>query len=131
MRVAAIQMTTGHDIEANLETAGRFLADAARLGAVLAALPENFAFMGKDSGDKRAIAEPEGAGKIQNFLADTARRLKIWIVGGTVPLRQNPDGRVAGMRANCNGFDLNRDFLTQSQSETKASVSIMQEWIPP
>ena len=35
---------------------------------------------------------------------------------------QNPDGRVAGTRANGNGFDLNRDFLTQSQSETKASV---------
>ncbi|MGH3005353.1 MAG: M14 family zinc carboxypeptidase [Gaiellaceae bacterium] len=44
---------------------------------------------------------------------------------------QNPDGRVAGTRANGNGFDLNRDFLTQSQSETLASVSIMQEWIPP
>ena len=44
---------------------------------------------------------------------------------------QNPDGRVAGTRANGNGFDLNRDFLTQSQSETKASVGIMQEWIPP
>src|SRR5690349_5142100 len=95
MRVAAIQMTSGHDIEANLEAAGRFLADAARLGALLAALPENFAFMGLDSGDKRAIAEPDGAGKIQNFLADTARRLKIWIVGGTVPLRQNSDGRVS------------------------------------
>ncbi len=44
---------------------------------------------------------------------------------------QNPDGRVAGTRANGNGFDLNRDFLTQSQSETKASVRIMQEWLPP
>ncbi len=44
---------------------------------------------------------------------------------------QNPDGRVAGTRANSNGFDLNRDFLTQSQSETKASVRIMQEWLPP
>jgi Zinc carboxypeptidase len=44
---------------------------------------------------------------------------------------QNPDGRVAGTRANGNGFDLNRDFLTQSQSETRASVSVMQEWIPP
>ena len=95
MRVAAIQMTSGHEIEANLEVAGRFLAEAARLGAVLAALPENFAFMGKDSGDKRVIAEPDGAGRIQNFLADTARRLKIWIVGGTVPLRQDLDGRVS------------------------------------
>jgi len=44
---------------------------------------------------------------------------------------QNPDGRIAGTRANGNGFDLNRDFLTQSQSETHASVSIMQEWVPP
>jgi deaminated glutathione amidase len=95
MRVAAIQMTSGHDIEANLEAAGAFLSDAAQQGAVLAALPENFAFMGRDSGDKRAIAEPDGAGKIQNFLADTARRLKIWIVGGTVPLRQGSDGRVS------------------------------------
>ena len=44
---------------------------------------------------------------------------------------QNPDGRVVGVRPNGNGFDLNRDFLTQSQSETKASVRIMQEWLPP
>ena len=43
---------------------------------------------------------------------------------------QNPDGRAAGTRANGNGFDLNRDFLTQSQSETKASVALMQEWLP-
>ena len=32
---------------------------------------------------------------------------------------QNPDGRVAGTRANGNGFDLNRDFMTQSQPETR------------
>ncbi len=95
MRVAAIQMTSGHDIEANLEAATRFLEEAAKQNAVLAALPENFAFMGQNSGDKRAIAEPDGAGRIQNFLSDTARRLKLWIVGGTVPLRQGADGRVA------------------------------------
>src|SRR4030095_194237 len=95
MRVAAIQMTSGHEIEANLESAGRFLGDASCLGAVLAALPEIFAFMGRDAGDKRVIAEPDGAGRIQNFLADTARRLKIWVVGGTVPMRQDADGRVS------------------------------------
>jgi len=102
MRVAAIQMTSGHEIDANLEAAGHFLADAARQNAVLAALPENFAFMGLNSGDKRAIAEPDGAGRIQNFLADAARRLKIWIVGGTVPLRQDADGRVS---ASCLVYD--------------------------
>jgi hypothetical protein len=44
---------------------------------------------------------------------------------------QNPDGRIAGIRQNGDGFDLNRDFLTQSQPETKASVEIMQKWQPP
>jgi Zinc carboxypeptidase len=44
---------------------------------------------------------------------------------------QNPDGRVSGLRQNGNGFDLNRDFLTQAQSETKASVSVIQKWQPP
>jgi hypothetical protein len=43
----------------------------------------------------------------------------------------NPDGRIAGQRGNGNNFDLNRDFLTQSQPETQAAVSIMQEWLPP
>src|SRR3954469_23668475 len=95
MRVAAIQMTSGHDIDANLDVAAGFLEEAAAQGAVLAALPENFAFMGLNSGDKRAIAEPDGAGRIQNFLSDTARRLKLWVVGGTVPLRSDADGRVS------------------------------------
>ena len=44
---------------------------------------------------------------------------------------QNPDGRIAGTRGNGNGFDLNRDFLTQSQPETVSSVEIMQGFLPP
>ena len=44
---------------------------------------------------------------------------------------QNPDGRVAGTRANGNGFDLNRDFMTQSQPETRASVAVMQHVVAP
>ena len=43
---------------------------------------------------------------------------------------QNPDGRVAGTRSNANGFDINRDFITQSQPETRATVKIMTEWNP-
>ncbi len=44
---------------------------------------------------------------------------------------QNPDGRVAGLRVNGFGFDLNRDFLTQSQSETRSSITVMKRWLPP
>jgi hypothetical protein len=43
---------------------------------------------------------------------------------------QNPDGRIAGTRSNGNGFDLNRDYITQSQSETVASVQVFRRWLP-
>lgn len=43
---------------------------------------------------------------------------------------QNPDGRIAGTRANANGFDVNRDFITQSQPETRATVKVLTEWNP-
>ena len=43
---------------------------------------------------------------------------------------QNPDGRVMGTRTNANGFDINRDFITQSQPETRATVKVFTEWNP-
>jgi nitrilase len=97
MKIAAIQMTSGPDVGANLEQARALLEDAAARGVRLAALPENFSFMGLKDADKRAVAEADGSGPAQDFLADIARRLKLWVVGGTVPLRvgADSDGRVA------------------------------------
>jgi predicted amidohydrolase len=95
MKVAAIQMTSGPEVAANLEQAGALLEAAAARGARLAALPENFAFMGLKDADKRSVAEADGSGPAQEFLAATARRLRLWIVGGTLPLRAGGDGRVA------------------------------------
>ena len=95
MKVAAIQMTSGPDVAANLEQARALLEAAAARGAQLAALPENFSFMGLKDADKRAVAERDGAGPAQAFLSETARRLRLWIVGGTVPLIAGADGRVA------------------------------------
>jgi deaminated glutathione amidase len=95
MKVAAIQMTSGPDVTANLEQARGLLEDAAARGAGLAGLPENFAFMGLHDADKRGVAESDGRGPIQDFLASTALRLRMTIVGGTIPLRAGADGRVA------------------------------------
>jgi deaminated glutathione amidase len=95
MKVAALQMTTGPDVGANLTEAGALLEEAAGMDARVAVLPENFAFMGLEDADKRAVAETDDAGPIQEFLATTARRLNVWIVGGTVPIGGATDGRVA------------------------------------
>jgi len=43
---------------------------------------------------------------------------------------QNPDGRVMGTRSNANGFDINRDFFTQSQPESRITARIFAEWNP-
>jgi predicted amidohydrolase len=93
--VAAIQMTSGPDVSANLQDARALLEEAAGRGAQLAALPENFSFMGLSDRDKRRVAEDDGRGPVQDFLAETARRLQMWVVGGTVPLRGSSDGRIA------------------------------------
>ncbi len=86
-RIAAIQMTAGADVGVNLREAGRFIAAAARAGAKLIVLPENFSCMPKTDVDRFAIAEEDGRGAAQDFLAEQARANKIWLVGGTVPIK--------------------------------------------
>ena len=85
-RIAAIQMASGPNVEGNLHEAGRLVAMAAEQGAKLVALPEYFAIMGMRDRDKVAVREAEGKGPIQQFLSDTAKKHKIWLVGGSVPL---------------------------------------------
>jgi nitrilase len=101
-RIAAVQMNSGADVAANLAAAGRLLEQARAQQAVVAVLPENFAFMGAHERDKLAVAEVDGRGPIQAFLADTARRLGLWLVAGTLPLATADPLRVA---AACLVFD--------------------------
>jgi deaminated glutathione amidase len=86
VRVAALQMVSAADVAANLATAGALIAEAAEAGARLVLLPEYFCFLGHKDRDKVALRETPGAGPIQAFLADAARRHRVWIIGGTVPL---------------------------------------------
>lgn len=92
-RIAAIQMTSLDSVAENLAAASELLRAASTEGARLAVLPENFAFMAADETGKVAIAEPDGKGPIQDFLAKTARELRLWIIGGTIPVRSADPGR--------------------------------------
>jgi len=94
-KVAAIQMTSGHIVAENLTAAAALLTEAKDAGADIACLPENFCFIGLKDADKLAVAEADGNGPVQQFLSDTARRLKMWILGGTIVLRGDTPARVA------------------------------------
>jgi deaminated glutathione amidase len=118
MKVAGVQMTSTRDVPANLREAGRLVADAARQGATLVVLPENFSFLGATDADRVAAVEPFGDGPAQRFLAETAESLGLWIVGGTIPIRDGgdrassrsllvgPDGRVAAHYDKIHLFDV-------------------------
>ena len=93
--IAALQMTSGLDVVANLDTAQRLLGAASRSGACVAVLPENFAFMGRTEEQRRAIAEPDGDGPIQAWIGNAAQASGLWVIAGTVPLRVAGDERPA------------------------------------
>ncbi len=101
-KFAAIQMTSGPEVALNLAAAETLIANAARAGAGLVVLPENFALMARTDAERLRAAEDEGRGPIQDFLAASARRHGIWLVGGTLPIRTNQPDKV---RSACLLFD--------------------------
>ena len=96
VRVAAVQMNSGDDVQHNLNIAGRLLADAAESGCVLAVLPENFPFMGARGRDKLQHAEELGSGPVQDFLSRAASKYRLWIVAGSIPLKSAVTDRCYG-----------------------------------
>lgn len=85
-RVAAVQMASGPNVKANLQEARRLIETAANAGAKLIGLPEYFGIMGLNDSDKVNAREESGKGPIQEFLSKTAKELKVWLVGGSVPI---------------------------------------------
>lgn len=135
-KLAAIQMTSVADTTENLRAARVLLEAAARQGARLAVLPENFAFMAADESARSAIAEADGSGPIQDFLAAAARECNMWIVGGTIPLaskeRERPfaacciwddQGRRVGRYDKIHLFDVRVPDSTEAYRESKRTMA--------
>lgn len=84
--IAAIQMASTNDVKANLDMASQLIEKAAEQGAKLAVLPENFATLGLTSHMSLQLAETFRRGPIQQHMSNVAKKNKIYIVGGTIPL---------------------------------------------
>ncbi|RTZ72315.1 MAG: carbon-nitrogen hydrolase family protein [Gammaproteobacteria bacterium] len=101
-KAACVQLASGSNVNANLLETEKLVEHAAREGARLVVLPENFAFMGARCSDMLSVVEQEHDGPVQFFLSQLAQKLGIWLVGGTVPIATAAENKV---RAACLVFD--------------------------
>jgi deaminated glutathione amidase len=85
MLAAVIQLNSQDDVDKNLARAVLLIGEAARAGAQIVALPENFAYTGDDEG-KRAVAERlDGKGPILSAIGSAAREHAVHVVAGGMP----------------------------------------------
>lgn len=94
VRLGAVQMVSGPRVADNLMAAGRLVADAVGQGAQFVVLPEYFPIIGAADADRVRAAEPFGSGPVQAWLAETAQRHGIWLVGGSLPLIADAPGKM-------------------------------------
>lgn len=94
IKVAGIQMASSPQVSSNLVEAERLIKIAVDQGAKIIVLPEYFCIMGIQDTDKVKVREEDGNGPIQLFLSKLAKKHKVWIIGGTVPLVSNSPRKV-------------------------------------
>lgn len=84
--VAAVQLSSGDEIDRNLAAVEHEVAVAAAAGATLVLLPENFAWFGA-AGARAGVAERVGdpAAKVQRALGELSRRWGLTLVAGGHP----------------------------------------------
>jgi nitrilase len=101
-RVAAIQMASGPNVASNLAETEQLIELAVDAGARLVVLPEFFCIMSAKNADVVKAREAEGSGPIQTFLSRMAKKHKIWLIGGSVPLEADAANKV---RNSCLVYD--------------------------
>ena len=134
--VAAIQMASGPNVQANLDQAERLIAEAVAQSAALIVLPENFSFMGKTDFEHMNVAEEDGEGVVQKFLSEQAKKHAIWLVGGTVPLKSedanklfsscmlfNDQGERVARYDKIHLFDVHLEESNESYTESETTIA--------
>ena len=99
---AAVQLTSTSQPDVNFSAAEEQIELAARRGAELIGLPENFAFMGNDH--ERLKLSISLAEKCNRFLVTMARRYQVALLGGGYPVPVG-DGQRTLNRAELFGRD--------------------------
>jgi predicted amidohydrolase len=131
LRVACVQMTSGPDKAANLETAERLVARAASTGADLVALPEKWNAIGPPE-VLHAAAETIEEGESVAALAAWARSHGITLVGGSISEKREgreklsntslafgPDGELLGLYRKIHLFDVEVGGQVYKESEAE------------
>lgn len=88
MKIAGIQYCAVADWRSNLGSLESLLDQVGFMAPDVLVLPENVFSQG---GDYRAMAEQHGD-ELLGWLADTAQRLGVWLIAGSVPLATRIDG---------------------------------------
>ncbi|WP_454781154.1 carbon-nitrogen hydrolase family protein [Legionella sp. WA2022007384] len=100
-RAALVQMVSSAGVADNLQQVEQLMTQAREEQAELVLLPENFAFMGIHETDKLQIGEGYGAGPIQQKISQLSKKLGLWVIAGTIPLKSSG----SKVRASCLVYD--------------------------
>lgn len=129
MRAAAVQLSSGADVEANISAANTHTRAAAADGATLIVLPEKWTMMGS-SEDLRAGAQTLEGSAIA-WARETARELGIDLVAGSIAERVEgreklsnasvhigPDGEIRAVYRKLHMFDVEIEGKRYCESDT-------------
>lgn len=93
-KLAAIQMTTGPNIEQNLANAESQLIRAVGQGANIIALPEVFACYDGEQYTSIGSEEMLPSGPLRTKMSAWAREHQVYLIGGTIPVLEPEIGKV-------------------------------------
>ncbi|WP_137391820.1 carbon-nitrogen hydrolase family protein [Rhodoligotrophos defluvii] len=136
---ACVQMCSGRNVEANIEAAVELVTDAAMAGASFIATPEMTSIMENDRPRLLASLKPQDEDPALHRLSALARELSVWLLIGSLPIRQgekavnrsfliDPQGAIAARYDKIHMFDVdlaNGESYRESASFVAGEESVM------